>query len=106
MREYRNMQSRISGVQKQKAHLYAGLPLLDRDLFYHWAFSQLTFFVLYDRWVASDYDRKLTPTVDRIDSNRGYELDNMEWVTHSENSRRGSVSIKRQRKHSLVDVNS
>jgi hypothetical protein len=28
MRTYRNMQSRVSGVQWRKAHLYAGLPTL------------------------------------------------------------------------------
>ena len=95
MREYRNMQSRVLGVQKQKAHLYLGLTLLNRDLFYEWANNQLQFHALFDIWTASGYDRKLTPTVDRIDSSKGYELSNMEWVTHSENSRRGAISTKR-----------
>jgi len=95
MREYRNMQSRVLGVQKQKAHLYLGLTLLNRDLFYEWANNQLQFHALFDMWTASGYDRKLTPTVDRIDSSKGYELSNMEWVTHSENSRRGAISTKR-----------
>ena len=31
-------------------------------------------------------------SVDRVDSSKGYELSNMEWVTHSENSRRGAVN--------------
>jgi hypothetical protein len=92
MREYRNMESRVTGVQKQKAHLYLGLPLLDRDQFYSWALCQRPFHVLFAIWEESMYERKLTPTVDRIDSSKGYEIGNMEWVTHSENSRRGSVS--------------
>lgn len=95
MREYRNMQSRVSGIQKQKAHLYLGLTLLNRYLFYEWANNQLQFHTLFDMWTESGYDRKLTPTVDRIDSSKGYELSNMEWVTHSENSRRGAISPKR-----------
>ncbi len=95
MREYRNMESRVTGVQKEKAHLYLGLPLLDRFEFYDWAKSQQSFFVLFKIWENKGYDRKLTPTVDRIDSSKGYEFGNMEWVTHSENSRRGSVSTKR-----------
>lgn len=95
MREYRNMQSRVTGVQKRKAHLYLGKELLPRDEFYKWAIFHIDFVLLYTDWVKSCYDRKLTPTVDRVDSSRGYTLDNMEWVTHSENSRRGSISRRK-----------
>lgn len=35
MRGYRNMQSRVTGVQKKKAHLYLGKELLPRDEFYN-----------------------------------------------------------------------
>jgi hypothetical protein len=92
MREYRNMQSRVTGVQKKKAHLYLGKELLPRDAFYEWALCNPNFMYLFIMWEDGGYNRKLTPTVDRIDSSGGYTLDNMEWVTHSENSRRGSVS--------------
>jgi len=34
MRCYRNMQSRVTGVLKHKAHLYEGKELLDRQQFY------------------------------------------------------------------------
>ena len=98
MRLYRNMQSRITGVQKEKFHLYAGKPLtVTRDQFYEWAFTSGEFHALFDAWEVSGYARQYTPSVDRVDSSRGYELDNMEWVTHSENSRRGSLSHHRKR---------
>jgi hypothetical protein len=96
MRVYRNMQSRVTGVQAQKSHLYLGLPLLSREDFYEWAVKQDSFFWLFYQWEQSGYDRHLTPTVDRINSNEGYRIGNMEWVTHSENSRRGSISPKRK----------
>ena len=92
MRKYRNMKSRVSGIQKQKSHLYEGKSLLDKEFFYDWALGSADFHKLYKDWVDSDYDRKLCPTVDRIDSSKGYVIGNMEWVTHSENSRRGSLS--------------
>jgi hypothetical protein len=92
MREYRNMESRVTGVQKQKAHLYLGKFLLEREDFYQWANNQLEFHILFKAWEESGYNRKKTPTVDRVDSDKGYELGNMEWVNHSENSRRGAVS--------------
>jgi len=91
MRAYRNMQSRVRGIQKQKAHLYLGKELLPRQEFYDWAMGQPDFWTLFTEWQRSQYDRKLCPTVDRIDSSEGYFIDNMEWVTHSENSRRGAT---------------
>jgi ribosomal protein L35 len=91
MRIYRNMQSRVNGVQKGKHHLYAGKDLLGKEDFYKWAEDSPEFHDLYDKWVESDFDRKLAPTVDRIDPSRGYSLDNMQWLTHSENSRRGGM---------------
>jgi hypothetical protein len=95
MRAYRNMKSRVTGVQAAKFHLYCGKQLLPKEIFYEWASDHEVFHALFDAWEASGYDRKLTPTVDRIDPDEGYRLKNMEWVTHSENSRRGAVSKKR-----------
>lgn len=102
MRLYRNMVSRINGIQKAKSHLYEGKCLLAKEDFYRWAMGCTTFHVLWDEWVDSGYDRKLTPSVDRINSNEGYALANMEWVTHSENSRRGSISPNRKLKQGEV----
>lgn len=99
MRLYRNMKSRTSGVQKQKFHLYKGCSLLPRNEFYNWAKSSEVFHELFHLWEISEYERRLTPSVDRIDSSKGYSIDNMEWVTHSENSRRGAVSKHRQIKN-------
>lgn len=90
MRLYRNMQSRVEGIQK--AHLYEGKDLLDRESFYQWALTSNDFHSLFKSYEESAYDRKLAPSVDRVDSEKGYTLDNMEWVTHSENSRRGAIN--------------
>ena len=92
MRLYRNMLSRISGVQKLKHHLYVDKELLDKNEFYSWALSSPVFNKLFDEYAAAGFDRKRCPSVDRINSRLGYVLENMEWVTHSENSSRGSRS--------------
>jgi hypothetical protein len=92
MRCYRNMQSRVTGVQKEKHHLYKGKELLERQEFYEWALNSKDFHRLFAIWEFFGYDRKLTPSVDRVDSSQGYKVSNMEWVTHSENSRRGNRS--------------
>lgn len=100
MRLYRNMKSRIEGVQKAKHHLYRGKEILSKEEFYEWANCSPMFRVLFRQYEESGYDRKQAPSVDRKDSTRGYTLDNMEWVTHSVNSQRGSLSnwSKRERK--------
>jgi hypothetical protein len=87
MRTYRNMQSRVRGILKKKAHLYAGLPILPRSDFYRWALASNSFHSLYDGWVASNYRCGESPSVDRIDATEGYVISNMRWLTHRENSR-------------------
>lgn len=94
MRKYRNMQSRVLGIQWKKAHLYKGLKLLPRKQYYEWAMAHQTFWELFNYWKANNFDRKLCPTVNRINPNKGYELPNMEWITHSENSRQVRHKLK------------
>lgn len=92
MRVYRNMESRVTGIQWKKAHIYEGLDLLPREQFYDWAKNDSTFNLLYVNWKKSGYNRKITPSINRIDSLLGYLYGNIEWITHSENSRLGAVS--------------
>lgn len=92
MRTYRNIQSRVSGIQKSKSHLYEGIPILQKEDFYAWATQSPEYARLYEEWVESGYSRKLSPSIDRIDSSKGYVHGNMQWLTHSENSRRGAHS--------------
>ena len=92
VRMYRNMKSRITGIQTKSRHLYLGLELLDKEAFYDWAMKSDDFHDMFSKWEASGYERKITPTVDRIDSKCGYAIHNMQWLTHSENSRRGTLS--------------
>lgn len=87
MRTYRNMQSRITGVQKKKSHLYFGKELLSREDFYNFSLNDPNFHSLFDAWESKKYERKLSPSIDRVDSDKGYTLDNIRWLTHSENSR-------------------
>ncbi len=92
MRCYRNMKSRVTGIQKKKSHLYKGKSLLSKVDFYKWSMKDKRFKELFARWEINKYNRKLCPSINRIDSQEGYELDNLEWITHSENSRLGAVS--------------
>jgi hypothetical protein len=91
MRAYRNMLSRINGIQKSKYHLYKDKYILSKQEFYDWS-NASNFKDLFSLYTSSGYQMKLAPSVDRIDSSVGYELSNIRWITHSENSRLGSLS--------------
>jgi hypothetical protein len=88
MRAYRNMLSRVTGVQRPLGN-HRGLPILEKSVFYEWALNNEDFHRLFDEWEDSKYARKLTPSVDRIDPRFGYELFNMQIVTSLENTLRG-----------------
>lgn len=90
MRMYRNMKSRVEGVQHKKAHLYLGKELMNKELFYEFAKCSPMFLTLFYQYEKQEYSQKLAPTPDRIDSSKGYTIDNIQWVTHSVNSSRGS----------------
>lgn len=87
MRLYRNMKSRVLGICKHKRHLYYGLEILDKEEFYAWAKNNEDFHSLFKEWEESGYERRLTPSVDRIDARHGYVLINMEFVPFHENCR-------------------
>lgn len=89
MRTYKNMYHRVKGVVSRGKSRYEGLEILSKEEFYSWSKSDPTFLSLYNSWVESDYDRKLSPSVDRIKTDVGYVLGNIRWITHSENSKLG-----------------
>lgn len=98
MRTYRNMKSRVNGIQKNKNHLYLNKPLLNKDDFYLWSLSNSDFHNLFKKWEKSNYNRRLTPSIDRINSKNGYTLDNIRWIEHWINSRNGTLS-----RHGLIN---
>lgn len=59
-----------------------------------WCFKQDLYFKLFDNWVYSDYDTNLSPSIDRIDSNLPYTLDNIQLMTWQENKHKGYEEAK------------
>ncbi len=87
MRAYRNILGRVTGLQPKCRHIYTGLPALSKQDFYDWALAQPEFHKLWDEWSSAGYPRRLTPSVDRIDTADGYVVGNIRWVPMWENSR-------------------
>lgn len=87
---YGNMRNRVLG--KSKPHLYKGLPILSRQEFLYWAKEDITFCILFNYWKENGYKLKDRPSINRVDTRKGYTLDNVEWITHSENSKLGALN--------------
>jgi hypothetical protein len=83
--KYTKMRERVNGKGTRRPDLYLGLPILPKDVFMNWAKNHPDFLSLYKRWVTSNFDRKLTPVVNRMNPSKGYTLDNIEWLTQSQN---------------------
>jgi hypothetical protein len=92
LKTYERMSNRVKGHHKNKRHLYLGLPICSREEFYSWAMNHETFHKLWDEWKKAGMPMRLTPSIDRIIPESGYVLYNMDWLTHSENSRLGVIS--------------
>jgi hypothetical protein len=81
-RMYWFMSNRI--MEKRK--YYRGKELCDRNEFIRYAFTNWKLKYLYCDWAKNGYQRKYRPVIDRIDSNKGYIISNMNPMTFSENS--------------------
>lgn len=102
VRCYRNMLSRVTGVQKKNIHLYLGLEILAKEFFYDWSKNDTNFQRLHRVWTLNNYNMKLTPSINRIDPRLGYTIENIEWMTHSQNS--GLSSVTKHNKDKAVSA--
>ena len=102
------MNQRVQGRGTKRPDLYLGLPILPKDVFISWAKNHPDFLTLYKRWFSSGFDRKLTPSVNRMNSNKGYTLDNIQWLTNSQNCGLSGEVVKMKNKkiiYELIGIN-
>lgn len=69
-----------------------GHPYMSYEDFWNWYQNEsyTVFEEMFAAYKAADCDRTLAPTVDRIDSSKGYELGNIQWLTLSDNASKGN----------------
>jgi len=78
---HRGMRQRINGK-----YTYTGREICSKDDFFEFAKQNKYLRHSFDRWVESGNYLWLRPTVDRIDNVKGYTLDNIQFMTHYENT--------------------
>lgn len=83
----------------KKSALYMGVRNRAKKFNRGFTFSREEFFKfletsnysnLYTVWAKNGFKLKESPTVDRIDNDRGYHLNNIQIITHSQNSSKGN----------------
>lgn len=60
-------------------------PVYSKEELKEWLVSQPNFQELWNAWVASGYNKYLSPSVDRIDNKISYTLDNIQLVSWRQN---------------------
>lgn len=84
---HRQMRRRVTGTQLHWLR-YIGFQVIDRDQFIEWSLKDKEFNKLYAAWERNNYEYKYTPSVDRLNPSFGYTLDNINWCTVSQNTKR------------------
>lgn len=87
LKAYRDLTRRCMGTTglRKTDRLYKGLAYCSKSDFISWSRANIEFWRLHRLWVASDYNLKLAPTVNRINPDLGYLLGNLEWMTFALN---------------------
>lgn len=70
------------------------LPKYTQKELYDWIISQPNFNQLMTEWKRSGYNRKLVPSIDRLDSLKTYSFDNIQLVTFEENEKQALIDRK------------
>lgn len=82
---YLTMSQRASGKFCKRGS--TGKEIVSKDDFFKWSSSQMNQIMkLHKSWKESGFNRNLAPSIDRIDSKKGYTIGNMQWITCHENT--------------------
>ena len=86
---------RIYNSQKLKSKRRGHIPPeYTKSELMTWLFKEPTFHILYDEWVASGYEKKLKPSIDRKNDYIHYRFNNIQVMTWDQNSKKNYADRK------------
>ena len=92
---YNSMTSRVNGKCTKNPEYYIGKSVCSKEEFVNWSKNDPSFIRLFEAWLESGQQFSMSPSIDRIDSDKGYDIGNMQWLTVSENGRKGAENSTR-----------
>lgn len=83
---YQSIKERLA-----KGKSYKGRKLLfTKEQLTEFCLLDVSYRAIFKEWEASGFRRQLSPSVDRINNDGDYSLDNIQILTHADNGRKGS----------------
>lgn len=93
-KRYAHMVARHEGRSTNSSNSQ-GKGICSREDFFEWCkdFTNLQEFItLYFDWASEGFPLHLSPSVDRINSDKGYTCDNLQWLSFEENCRKNNIN--------------
>ena len=85
-RKYDEIQQRCERPRSESLMKYKGMSFCSRKELVNKFKKSRKFHKLFQTWKDSGWEYNLHPSVDRIDSKKGYTIDNLQFITFAENS--------------------
>lgn len=84
--KYRGIKNRCLGKHKNRTYRVEGMPFLSQQEYDMWWEQNLADFKhCHNIWERSGFRNKFAPSIDRIDSRKGYTPENMQWLLFTDN---------------------
>lgn len=91
-KRYAHMLARHDG---RSTHMSGSLGkgIMSQEAFYDWCKrpeNMADFLTIYFEWVQSGFNRYYSPSIDRMDSSKGYLAGNLKWLSYADNSEKNN----------------